>query len=77
MLSHISKLINRFLICVFIYLGDFCSPLTFGVINKTLIESSILINSNALSQKGKTSRERRLGNEIQTSIVSEIEKVSP
>ena len=77
MFSHISKLINRFLICVFIYLGDFCSPLTFGVINKTLIESSILINSNALSQKREITRERRLGDEIQTSIVSEIEKVSP
>jgi hypothetical protein len=54
---------------------------SYGSVNNTLIESSILINSKELEgnkfSSFSTNRERRLSAEDQATIESEIEKISP
>ena len=61
--------------------SSFFAFYSYGSVNKTLIESSILINSKELSEAEfhsfATNRERRLSTDDQIFIETEIEKVSP
>ena len=73
--------IKHFFFVLFSLAGYLFGFFSYGSVNNTLIESSILINSKELEgnkfSSFSTNRERRLSAEDQATIESEIEKISP